>query len=499
MRRHRTPLYNFIYRSVRHPATSKREILQDAWIRILAGAGDFQRASKFTTWAYTVARNLCIDHARKASLHRHPSLEQPLSNEDGPTLGEVLPDKRAAVDRTAIGRELQVRIASAIDALPNDQREVFLMREYSNLQFKEIAEIVGAPENTVESKNALCSRTPARSPRRVRGLRAGARLTAMDCEACNNLLLDHLYEELDEVRSAAVRKHLDGCADCTAAFERLAGGRRVGGLLRPIDAPLANAALHEAIHAAAIANARPRAEGASEAVAPVIPIGPVSRIPRWMSHVGEMAMRRQVAMAAVFLLMVGFGLGYHQFQSPTRPVQLTDEPGAEVIPATGLPQPPPQVAAEGTARTHHAARPNTAEPHAERRDNANVRPTTASNGRVAELAQTAPPSPNDERARAVEAPSGEAQDQAAIPPTNMRGSPAAYRNLPRRAGSRRQCCGRATGYRRSSPQPGAASPRARWESPAQQLELSGRSTAGGSIPEHRRQRFRARHDLARPA
>ncbi len=252
----------------------------------------------------------------------------------------------------------------------------------------------------------------------------------MDCEACNNLLLDHLYEELDEVRSAAVRKHLDGCADCTAAFERLAGGRRVGGLLRPIDAPLANAALHEAIHAAAIANARPRAEGASEAVAPVIPIGPVSRIPRWMSRVGEMAMRRQVAMAAVFLLMVGFGLGYHQFQSPTRPVQLTDEPGAEVIPATELPQPPPQVAAEGTARTHHAARPNTAEPHAERRDNANVRPTTASNGRVAELAQTAPPSPNDERARAVEAPSGEAQDQAAIPPTNMRGSPAAYRNLP---------------------------------------------------------------------
>jgi RNA polymerase sigma-70 factor, ECF subfamily len=151
MRRHRTPLYNFIYRSVRHPATSE-EILQDAWLRILQGAGDFQRASKFTTWAYTVARNLCIDHARKASLRRHPSLDQPLSSEDGPNLGEILPDKRAAVDRTAIGRELQVRIASAIDALPPDQREVFVMREYSNLQFKEIAEIVGAPENTVKSR-----------------------------------------------------------------------------------------------------------------------------------------------------------------------------------------------------------------------------------------------------------------------------------------------------------------------------------------------------------
>lgn len=254
----------------------------------------------------------------------------------------------------------------------------------------------------------------------------------MDCEACNNLLLDHLYEELDEVRSAAVRKHLDGCADCTAAFERLAGGRRVGGLLRPIEAPLANAALHEAIHAAAIANARPRAEGASEAVAPVIPIGPVSRIPRWMSRVGEMAMRRQVAMAAVFLLMVGFGLGYHQFQSPTRPVQLTDEPGAEVIPATELPQAPPQVAAEGAARTHHTLRANNAEPHVERRDMANTRAIpTASNGRAADLAQpSAPTSPIDERARAAPAPSDEAQYQAAVPSANTRESQTAYRNLP---------------------------------------------------------------------
>lgn len=256
----------------------------------------------------------------------------------------------------------------------------------------------------------------------------------MDCEACNNLLLDHLYGEIDEVRSAAVRKHLDGCADCAAAFERLAGGRRVGRLLQPIDAPLPNAALHEAIHAAAIANARPRAEGASESVAPVIPIGAVSRIPRWMSRVGEMAMRRQVAMAAVFLLMVGFGLGYHQFQSPTRPVQLTDEPGAEVIPATELPQTPPRVTSEGegAARAHHGARSISAEPHTDRRETANARTATTSTiGRVAELSQPpAPTSPLDETARQVNAPTAAAQYQAAIPPSNTRESPAAYRNLP---------------------------------------------------------------------
>lgn len=152
VRRHQRALYHFVLRSVRHPQTAE-EIHQDAWMRILEGAADFQRASKFTTWAYTVARNLCIDHARKAALRRHPSLDQPSSgSEGGPSLGEVVADRGAAVDRTAIGNELQVRIAAAIEALPTDQREVFLMREYSNLQFKEIAEIVGAPENTVKSR-----------------------------------------------------------------------------------------------------------------------------------------------------------------------------------------------------------------------------------------------------------------------------------------------------------------------------------------------------------
>lgn len=152
MRRHRTALYNFILRSVRQRETAE-EILQDTWLRIIQGAGDFQRASKFSTWAYTVARNLCIDHARKASLRKHPSLDQgSRQGDDGPTLGETLTDSGPQPDRDAVGHELQTRLTDAIAALPADQKEVFLLREYSDLAFKEIATIVGAPENTVKSR-----------------------------------------------------------------------------------------------------------------------------------------------------------------------------------------------------------------------------------------------------------------------------------------------------------------------------------------------------------
>lgn len=153
MKRHEVGLFNFILRSVRDRATAE-ELLQDTWIRVLSGLKDFQRASKFSTWVYTVARNLCIDQARKAVLRRHPSLDQSSksSTDDGPTLGEVVPDGGPRADRSAISKELQSKLVQAIQELPEDQREVFMLREYGSLAFKEIADIVGAPENTVKSR-----------------------------------------------------------------------------------------------------------------------------------------------------------------------------------------------------------------------------------------------------------------------------------------------------------------------------------------------------------
>ena len=73
------------------------------------------------------------------------------SDESG-SLGERIASTGPATDRSAIGTELQGELARAIESLRDDQKEVFLMREYSNLPFKEIAIIVGVPENTVKSR-----------------------------------------------------------------------------------------------------------------------------------------------------------------------------------------------------------------------------------------------------------------------------------------------------------------------------------------------------------
>jgi len=152
VRRHKTAIYNFILRQIRTPAAAE-DLAQDVFVKIVQNAADFKHEARFTTWAYTVARNVCIDHLRKMSLRRHPSLDHSDSGE-GPTLGERTADSRpgASVDRSAIGAELAVRITKAVEDLPAEQREVFLLREIGHVPFKDIAEMTNVPENTVKSR-----------------------------------------------------------------------------------------------------------------------------------------------------------------------------------------------------------------------------------------------------------------------------------------------------------------------------------------------------------
>jgi RNA polymerase sigma-70 factor (ECF subfamily) len=153
VRRHKTPLYNFALRQLRSRPTAE-EIVQEAFVRVVQNATDFKHAARFSTWLYAIARNLCIDHVRKSVLRRHPSLDESerAPDGDGLSLGERTADTRANVEREAVSVEIRERVLAAVDELPDEQREVFLMREIGNLPFKDIAEIVGAPENTVKSR-----------------------------------------------------------------------------------------------------------------------------------------------------------------------------------------------------------------------------------------------------------------------------------------------------------------------------------------------------------
>ncbi len=152
VKRHKTPMFNFFLRQLRDRNLAE-DMVQDLFVKLVRKAGTFKHESRFTTWAYTVARNLCIDQLRKLSLRRHRSLDA-RTTPDGPTLGERVADDRpeAEADRSAVSADIATRVTRAVEDLPAEQREVFLLRQQAGVPFKEIARITGVSENTAKSR-----------------------------------------------------------------------------------------------------------------------------------------------------------------------------------------------------------------------------------------------------------------------------------------------------------------------------------------------------------
>jgi RNA polymerase sigma-70 factor (ECF subfamily) len=150
--RHRKSVFNFILRFVGDKETAE-DLLQETFMRVIKGADAYKRQAKFTTWLYTIARNLCVDQTRRRKHRRHASLDAPMdSSEDSGSLMDVIASNEMASDRKSVNKELFATMQRAIAGLSEEQREVFLMREFLDLPFKQIAEVVGVPENTVKSR-----------------------------------------------------------------------------------------------------------------------------------------------------------------------------------------------------------------------------------------------------------------------------------------------------------------------------------------------------------
>lgn len=150
--RHRKPVYNFILRFIGDKETAE-DLLQETFMRVIKGAEAYKRNAKFTTWLYTIARNLCVDQTRRRKHRKHASLDAPMDQtDDSGTLLDVIPSNEMASDRKSVNKQLHQLMQRAIEALSEEQREVFLMREFLDLPFKQIADVVGVPENTVKSR-----------------------------------------------------------------------------------------------------------------------------------------------------------------------------------------------------------------------------------------------------------------------------------------------------------------------------------------------------------
>lgn len=152
LKRYHRPIYNLVYRFAGNSQTAE-DVAQEVFIRVIRSAANYTQQAKFKTWLFTIARNLCIDTARKNKYRQTFSLDQPLDHSDeGRTVLDTVASDNPGSDRDLSDKQFKACLEEALGALNPEQREVFVMRQFNGLPFKEIAEITGTSENTVKSR-----------------------------------------------------------------------------------------------------------------------------------------------------------------------------------------------------------------------------------------------------------------------------------------------------------------------------------------------------------
>ena len=124
-----------------------RDLCQEAFLKAYRGLGGFKGEARFSSWLYQISLNLCRDRMRR----RRGRVMVSLDALDGDAQGAILRDEASTHDLVE-ARDLQQRVRSAVMALPDDQREVIVLKEYEGLTFQEIAEVLDLPVSTVKTR-----------------------------------------------------------------------------------------------------------------------------------------------------------------------------------------------------------------------------------------------------------------------------------------------------------------------------------------------------------
>ncbi len=143
------PLLRFIFRYVQNEAEA-RDLVQETFVRVYLHRERFRPDSCFSTWAFTIAANLCRNHHRWRGRHPTVSLDEPA--QDDRTRHDKLVSPDRSPDLSAQQSERIDALKATIAELPHELRTALLLYEYENLTYREIATIVGCSEKGVESR-----------------------------------------------------------------------------------------------------------------------------------------------------------------------------------------------------------------------------------------------------------------------------------------------------------------------------------------------------------
>lgn len=148
--RYQERVYAVLYGMVRNREDA-RDLTQETFVRAYQNLGRFQNQSGFYTWVYRIAMNVGVDHIRRQKKRAHEAFEDGVATrETGGAMSEGL--HRDGPGRSLERKRLHARLMDALEALPEDQRQIVVLREVDGMSYKEISEVLEIPEGTVMSR-----------------------------------------------------------------------------------------------------------------------------------------------------------------------------------------------------------------------------------------------------------------------------------------------------------------------------------------------------------
>jgi RNA polymerase sigma-70 factor, ECF subfamily len=148
--KYKQPVVNLVYRML-HDATEAEDLAQAAFVQVFKSAHRYKPASKFSTWLFTIARNLCLNEIRRRTRHRVESLDVPHPEHEDQAWRQPEDQKTFSPPGSLLQRELTEKIEQALAELPENQRAAILLCRQDELSYEEIAQVLDCSVSATKS------------------------------------------------------------------------------------------------------------------------------------------------------------------------------------------------------------------------------------------------------------------------------------------------------------------------------------------------------------
>jgi RNA polymerase sigma-70 factor (ECF subfamily) len=148
--KYQQPVLNFLRRSLQDEVEAE-DLAQNVFVQVWKSARRYRRTARFSTWLFTIARNLCLNELRRRARHSTASLES-ASGESETPLPQRLEDKQTVTPPEALLREeLFQKVEAALAELPESQRTAILLCREETFSYEDIAAILGCSISATKS------------------------------------------------------------------------------------------------------------------------------------------------------------------------------------------------------------------------------------------------------------------------------------------------------------------------------------------------------------